>query len=155
MPTRPQIIAIQKARRQLQLNDAQYRTLLKNVARVESSKDLDNAGVEDVMAVFEDMGFQQHPAGPTYWRDKVAARGNRANARMVQKIEMLAGQQRYCLPALCERFSGGRAQTPIDLTPAEAWKLIEMLKSAAAREATPRTSPKVKEDRHAQASLFN
>jgi hypothetical protein len=109
MPTRPQIIAIQKARRQLQLNEAQYRTLLWNTAGVESSKDLDNAGVEDVMAVLEDLGFDSHPGGKTYWRDKVARRGSRANERVVHKINELAAQSRYDLAALCERFSQGRS----------------------------------------------
>src|SRR4051812_46234317 len=109
MPTRNQIIAIQKARRALDLSEPQYRTLLRNAGKVASSKDLDNAGVEDVMAVLEDMGFNQHPAGKSYWRDKVARRGSAAGERMSDKIRRLAGQQRYQLAALVDRFSDGRA----------------------------------------------
>src|SRR5690242_14136197 len=127
MPTPSHIKTIQLGRRIVGLNDAQYRTLLRNVADVESCTKLDNRGVEDVLAVMEDMGFDSHPAGKTYWRDKVRARGHACGERMVHKILTLAREQRYELEALCRRFSGGRADNPAELTPAEGWKLIEML----------------------------
>src|SRR5688572_22326993 len=117
MPTQSQIRTIQKGRRAAGLNEQQYRLLLGNVAGVASCKDLDNAGVEDVMAVLEDQGFDGHPGGKTYWRDKVRARGSRANARQVHLIERLAGQQRYSVPQLCERFSAGRTCTVEGLLP--------------------------------------
>jgi hypothetical protein len=46
MPTRNQIIVIQEGKRSLGLADLAYRTLLRSVAGVESSKDLGNVGVE-------------------------------------------------------------------------------------------------------------
>src|SRR6266487_463740 len=134
MPTREQVITIQTARRALNLSEAAYRMLLKNVAKVESSKQLDNRGIEDVMAVFEDMGFDRHPGGRTYWRDKVANRSSKVNERQIRLIEMLSQGGRYCLPALVERFSAGRTASVIELTPGEAWKLTEMLKSAKQRD---------------------
>jgi hypothetical protein len=95
-PPRPQAVG---------LNDPQYRTLLRSVAGVESCKALDNPGVEDVMAVLEGMGFDSHPGGPTYWRDKVDRRGSRVNERMVHLIRELAAGGRYDLAAMV----GGRA----------------------------------------------
>jgi hypothetical protein len=155
MPTRPQIIAIQKARRALQLDEADYRLILRNTGRAESSKDLSNAGVEDVMAVFEDMGHQSHPAGKSYWRDKVAARGGIANARQLHLIGQLAESSRYSLPALCARFSGGRTDCVEQLTPREAWQLTEMLKKSNARErsGTKARRHEGTEDHHVQANL--
>lgn len=135
MPTRDQNKAIHMGRRHLALNDAQYRMLLLNVAGIESSTKLDNAGVEDVLATMEDLGFDSHPAGKTYWRDKVKRRGSECGERAVYKIRVLAQQQRYDLAALCLQFSHGRADDVTQLTPGEAWKLIEMLKAAVEREA--------------------
>jgi hypothetical protein len=134
--------------------DARYRLLLQNVAGVESAKDLNNVTFEDVMAVLEDLGFsmarQRHidrggfmgisgaagPAVSTYWREKVAARGSRANERLVHKIRELAATSRYPLSNLCMKFSNRRTEHPEKLKPREAFELIEMLKAAATREAS-------------------
>ena len=129
MPTRPQIIAVQKAKRAVGLNDAQYRTLLRNVAGCESSKDLDNRSLEDVMAVLEDMGAQQHPAGPTYWRNKVRRRNAVGGERMVHKIHALARAIPHPPAGLCLRMSGRRTDQSEQLTPVEAYKVIEALKA--------------------------
>lgn len=134
MPTLSQIKTIQLGRRLCGLSDAQYRMLLRNVGGVDSSKELDSAGVEDVLAVMEDSGFDSHPSGPTYWRDKVRRRGHECGERAVHKIEELSRLQRYPLQRLCELFSNQRTSEPAKLTPGEAWKLIEMLKAAVARE---------------------
>jgi hypothetical protein len=91
------------------LDDAQYRVLLHNTARVASSKDLDQRGFEDVMAVLEDYENRGgDTGGNTYWRDKVATRGTRNNERMLHLIRELAVNQRYDLAAMCQRFSRGR-----------------------------------------------
>jgi hypothetical protein len=158
MPTLSQIRTIQTGRSVVGLTDPAYRTLLRSVAGVESSKDLDNAGVEDVLAVLEGMGFDSHPAGKTYWRDKVDARGRRANARQVHLIRQLAPAQRYDLAALVERQSGGRTRDVEQLLPREAWMLTEMLKATGKREtqgaagqrrpAAARQDAAGREDRH-------
>jgi hypothetical protein len=145
-------------------DDARYRLLLKSTGSVESAKQLDNASFEDVMAVMEDMGFSRErqfhldkasfsggggsatKMQSTYWRDKVAARGRFANARMLHLIIELAAApaQRYELAALVSQFSAGRTREVGKLTPQEAWKLIEMLKAAAARESAREQHPQPK-----------
>ena len=135
MPTALQIKLIHVAAKQVRLNERQYRLLLGNVGGVESSKHLDNSGVEDVMAVLEDLGFRGRD-GETYWRDKVARRGIFGNERMVRKVHALAGESRYQLPALCLRFSHHRTAMVDELDPREMWELIEMLKASNVREAS-------------------
>lgn len=135
MPTPKQITTIQLGRRRVGLNDAQYRLLLLNVAGVESCTKLDNRGVENVLAVLEALGFDGHVNGPTYWQEKAASRGERAGERMVHLIEQLAPGVPYPLGALVRKQSAGRTDVAADLRPGEAWKLIEMLKAAAARSA--------------------
>ena len=135
MPTPNQIKTIQLGRKHLGLNDAQYRLLLWNVAGVESSKALDSRGVENVLAVMEASGFDGHAGGPTYWQDKAASRGERAGERMGRLIEQLAAGVPYALGGLVRKFTAGRTDDPAAMRPGEAWKLIEMLKAAAARSA--------------------
>ena len=136
MPTPSQFRALHAAKKEAKLNDLQAGLVLRNVAGVGSATELDNAAFEDVMAVFEDHGATGHPAGPTYWRDKVARRGNgRAGERAVYKIVALAAASSYDLGGLCERFSAKRTRIPTKLRPEEAGKLIEMLKAEAARRA--------------------
>jgi hypothetical protein len=156
--TRDQLKLIHIAAHQVGLivgkDDARYRLLLKNAAGVESAKDLSNAQFEDVMAVLEDLGFSKERGWAmdrssfsasggsasrvqsSYWRDKVAARGSQANARMVWKIrDLLKTEHRYEARALCRRMSQGRTDEVDKLTPREAWNLIEMLKEVEQREA--------------------
>jgi hypothetical protein len=122
------------------LDDAQYRVLLHNTARVASSKDLDQRGFEDVMAVLEDYENRGgDTGGNTYWRDKVATRGTRNNERMLHLIRELAVNQRYDLAAMCQRFSRGRTDQADQLNSREQWKLIEMLKAAVNRDAVPKS----------------
>ncbi|MBC8107734.1 MAG: DUF1018 domain-containing protein [Anaerolineae bacterium] len=137
MPTPLQLRMIHIASRQVGLNDRQYRMVLQSIAQVDSAKYLDNVQIEDVMAVFEEKGFRQKGQPEDYWRQKVTQRGRFANARMVHKIESLGRSVRYCVPAMCERFSKGRAQTPGQLTPHEAYGLIEALKDIYQREQLP------------------
>lgn len=134
-------------------DEAAYRTTLRSLGRVESSKDLDQQGFEDVMAYLESHGFTQDKSPADYWQNIVANRGRFASSRQVHEINRLARLQRYELPALCKRWSGGRCWTPSKLIPAEAYKLIEMLKSCVARSDGP-PSPQptlVTEDEHAPA----
>ncbi len=132
-----QLKLIHIARRQVDLNEEQYRTLLHNVAGVESSRDLSNYDFEDVMAVLEDLGFRDTSGDPERWRRKVRMRGQKGNERMIFKIRQLhaQGQCRYPLDSLARQFSGNRADQVEQLRPREAWGLIEMLKDLAEREA--------------------
>lgn len=110
------------------LNDGQYRTLLRTVAGVSSSKELDNRGLEAVMAVFEELGFVDRVHGVGYW-------GRASGRRLIHYVKRLAGDSRYNLAALVLKFSGGRTDNPDKLLPREAWKLVEMLKASNARES--------------------
>jgi hypothetical protein len=136
-----QIKIIHVAVREARLTDGAYRVLLKNVGGVDTSVNLSQAGLEDVMAVLEDQASQYpwdaaawggRPAD--YWRQKVARRGSAAGDRMVHFIKDLARGGRYVLGTLCLRFSDYRTDQVEKLRPREAWKLIEMLKAARERE---------------------
>jgi hypothetical protein len=131
--TPQQIKLIHIAAKQIGLDDRTYRLLLHNVAGVTTCKKLDNPGLENVMAVFEDLGFRDAEHDPEYWRTKVKLRGSNAGERMVRKIRELVTQTPYKLSGLCTRFSHDRTATPEKLSPREAWNLIEMLKSAIHR----------------------
>jgi hypothetical protein len=134
MPTANQLKLIHIAARQLDLDDADYRLVLRNVAKVESAKELDNVSFEDVMACFEGAGFRMPKEAEDYWRNKVALRSRFATSREVFEIRRLAEKVMYDLPGLCRKFSAGRTWEPSKLSRDEASKLIEMLKACATRE---------------------
>ena len=54
-----QIAVVHVAANELQMVDADYRAMLQRVAGVSSSRDLDEAGFEKVMAEFERLGFRR------------------------------------------------------------------------------------------------
>jgi hypothetical protein len=140
--TPQQIKLIHIAAKQIGLDDRTYRLLLHNVAGVTTCKKLDNPGLENVMAVFEDLGFRDAEHDPKYWRTKVKLRGSNAGERMVHLIRQLSERLRhYKLSGLCMRFSYDRTAAPEKLTPKEAWNLIEMLKAAITRTRTTGVSP--------------
>lgn len=129
-----QLRAVHVAVKQVGMDDPAYRLMLRNVAKVQSAKDLNNRSFEAVMAVLEESGFRDpHKAGD-YWRSKAANQGN-ASERQVHHIIGLAESCRYDLEALCRRFSGNRTQFVEKLTGREAWQLTEMLKAVNQREA--------------------
>ena len=134
MPITPlQSRLIHVAAREADLNDQQYRILLANVTGKESSKHLDQAGFEDVMAVLEDMGFEQRGESPDYWRKKVGLRGQFANSRLVHRMTAMSEECRYPLMSLVLRFSGHRTAEASKLTPLEAHHLIEAMKDMSRR----------------------
>ena len=140
MPTPQQLKLLNLAWRQAGLTDDQYRTVLRNTAGVESGRDLMNTDLENVMAVLEDSGFHYAGHAADYFRNKVAIRGAFCGARLAFKVRELAAQQRYALPALCQRFSNDRTDDVDKLRPHEAWRLVEMLKAVIARESAPADS---------------
>lgn len=148
MPTTPQLKVLHVAARHVGLiqgNDAvRWRLLLRNVGDVESSKQLDNAGVENVMAVLEDMGFVDF-RGPGYWGGKVRRRNCECGERMARKIETMAAESRYPVGPMCRRMSKGRTDFVGELTPREAWELIEAYKAIEERaiEERERVQPRL------------
>ena len=133
MPTKAQIQIVQIARRKVGLNEPQYRMLLANVAGVQSTTQLDNRSVEDVMDVLEGMGFVDRKHGAGYWGLKVRRRGCFPGERMLRKIEAMATETKYPLPALVRRMSSKRTDRVSQLLPREAWMLIEALKAIIER----------------------
>ena len=102
--------AIHVARRQLDLDDASYRALLKRAARVNSSADITSIKqADDVLDAMTKLGFQHKPR-VTPVRHK-GTPGNLANEPMLQKIEaLLADMQlpwRYA-EKIAENITGGK-----------------------------------------------
>ena len=133
MPTPLQLRLIHIAYRQAGLAEEHYRLILRNVARVDSAKELTQAGFEDVMAGIEESGFQERGKAANYWRSKVARRGVFCGERMANRIVSLAAGQAYDLEGLCRRVSDQRVDRVNRLTPREGYNLIEMLKAMAGR----------------------
>lgn len=113
---------------------AGYRLILRNVGGVDSCKDLTNPSFEKVMAFFEQMGFKDNRGGPGYWSNKANRQGELVNERIVFKIRALAQGQPYDIGALCRRFSNHRTDQLHQLTPGEAYALVEMLKAVHERD---------------------
>jgi hypothetical protein len=133
--TRTQLQLVHIARRQLGLDEADYRQLLQEIGGVTSSKHLTNQTLEAVMAHFEHRGFRTTGQPPDYWRMKTWKRGTVVDARQVFLLRELSAQiPRYQLPGMCRRFSHHRTEDVAQLTPKEAYELHEMLKKAIARE---------------------
>jgi hypothetical protein len=155
--TKDQLATIHIAAQQVGLIEgkdrARYELMLWNFGHVRSSKDLDDIGFEDCMALMEEMGFsakrqkvidrvsfsgtgggRPKDAESHYWRDIIARRGNFANSRMIWKIGELAVQAKYELGAMCLRMSEKRTNKVKELTPKEALNLIEALKAIIDRD---------------------
>jgi hypothetical protein len=110
-----------------------YRMLLANVAGVASTTQLNNTQVEDVMDVLESLGFVDRDNGAGYWAGKVQRRGQAVNERMLRKIEAMAAETKYPLPALVRRMTNKRTDRAEQLLPREAWQMIEALKAIIER----------------------
>ena len=134
-PTALQLRLLHLAARQAGLDETDYRLVLKNCAGVASSKNLDQAGFEDVLALFEERGYRDAGKPEDYWRSKVATRGSLCGARMEFKINELAGKQTYALSGLRRRFSNERTERVDRLSSGEAYRLVEALKEIIEREA--------------------
>ncbi|HEY1685527.1 MAG TPA: phage protein GemA/Gp16 family protein [Tepidisphaeraceae bacterium] len=97
MLSKSQIQLIHIAKHQAGLTDDAYRTVLRSVGGVESSKELNQADYERVLAVLEQHGFVDAKNGAGYWQRKAEYAELFANVRLVRKIEQLAATpgQRY------------------------------------------------------------
>ena len=138
-----QIQLVQIARRSLRIDEADYRTVLRSLAGVESTTKLTHRGMEAVMAYFESVGWVDRKHGAGYW----TRQRDTENAREVRLIRSLAAESIYELPALCFRHSHHRTDDVTQLDCFERYELIEMLKAsnrrndqrAARQAATPHT----------------
>lgn len=134
--TNLQLKILHIARREVGIDEPDWRTILRSIGHVQSSKDLTNSDFEDVMAYLEGRGYR-HPGKPAdYWRSTIDARGTAADRRQVFLIEKLIDGSGYELAGLCHRFSDGRTDDVSHLRPREAHNLIEMLKNVKSRRST-------------------
>jgi len=141
MLSTPQLKLIHLARRQTGMEDADYRTGLRSIAGVESSKDLTLTSFEDILAWLESCGFRD-TRGERYWRDLVDRRSRAANPRQMHIINALAAQLAakqvtYPLKFFVLQMSGQRTDKAEHLTPHEAEQVIEALKAISRRPARP------------------
>lgn len=132
--THSQLQLLHLAKRQLDLEEADYRLVLRNVGGVASSKLLTQPAFERVMAFLESRGFQQLGRPGDYWQMRCDHQGVFASSREVHQIRHLAESAGYDLPGLCRKWSNGRTADPGKLHPAEARKTIEMLKGLNERK---------------------
>ena len=66
--SRKQQQLVKIAQRQVGLDDGTYRDVLRTLAHVESSKDLDRVGFDRVMEVMEKLGFRRNPPKTSHGR---------------------------------------------------------------------------------------
>jgi hypothetical protein len=135
-PAQIQLLQIAAGTGGAKFSREQYHTMLKNVAGVDSSRDpaFTNEAFERCMALCEQHGFEDRCHGAGYWQGKFEDRAGRASHQQVHKLRELADQTRYPLAPMSRKFSGNRTDTPSELTPREAWNLIEAYKKIIARD---------------------
>ncbi len=126
MLTTKQIALLHVAARQLRLDDHTYRAVLKRYGGVSSSKDLDGAGFNQVMAYFTACGFRSNWTKRTFGH-----RAGRASPGQIELIRDLWHQwsghdDELALNAWLDRSYGIAALR--FLTPEVARKAIEGLK---------------------------
>ena len=74
MLTPKQLRLVQVARKQLALEDADYRAILRREAGVDSARDLDEDGFDAVLRHFKQLGFEHRPRRPQFgWRHGMAS----------------------------------------------------------------------------------
>jgi|GEM_PF-1811393 len=115
-----------------------------------TSSKLENKDFERFMAILEDRaGGRILHFTPNYFQEKAGTRSDSVNERMAWKIRELyrtyesqkagglEGHGIYGLDGLVSRFSSHRTRELDELTPKEAWNLIEMLKALVDRRGEP------------------
>lgn len=128
------------AKAALGLTDDEYRAVLYGAAGVESSKDLDHRGFEQVLQRFEDLGFEvkrRWPKGRAHKTDPNAL-VTPAQSRKLEELYEQLGWARHRQMGFNRRVCG----TPWPQTRAEATKVIEAVKKMIARgySERPRTA---------------
>lgn len=99
MTSKRQIALIHVAKSRLRLRDDEYRAILRRVAGVDSSKDLDRIGFEAVIGYFEYLGFEPLGAVGAHY----GARPGMATPAQVQLVR-----------DLWREFSGGFEARALD-----------------------------------------
>jgi hypothetical protein len=151
--TNLQLKILHIARREIGIDEPDWRTILRSIGHVQSSKDLTNSDFEDVMAYLEGRGYRQPGKPADYWRQTIDARGTAADRRQVFLIEQLIPSSGYELAGLCHRFSDGRTDDVSHLRPREAHGLIEMLKAVGKRSEIRDQRSEIRDQKSAHLDL--
>jgi len=122
--------------------DGRYRLLLAqykqpNGRPVKSCKQLNNSQLEDLLAICEAHGWRMPGKTETFYREKVFKNSDYASYAQREAIKHLAGDlgwQDYQLAGMLRRMTGEKKTSLIQLTPAEAYNIIEALKIMLGRE---------------------
>ena len=124
--------------------DGRYRLLLgkytqPNGRAVTSCKQLNQYSMEDFLAICESHGWQMPGKAATFYRDKVAAAGFGEYASDAQQaaIKNMAGDLGWNerqLGGLIKRITGGEKNLTPELSPKQAWVIIEALKKMLSRK---------------------
>ncbi len=140
MPSNKQLQLIHIAARQAGLivkdDDRRYRLLLaqyktRDGGVATTSKQLNNSQIEDLLAICEAMGFDSGK-GPTWFRDKVAARGTFASFAQCSAIDKLRGDLGWNadnLKGMIGRMTAYSKSSVAELTTRQASNIIEALKN--------------------------
>lgn len=122
--------------------DGRYRLLLAQYKQpsgrpVTSCKQLNNAQLEDLLAICEARGFRMPGKPENYFRLKVASGSAVASFAQQEAIRYLAGDMGWNdaqLGGMLKRMTGGFAEHVSALTPAQAYRIIEALKAILSRQ---------------------
>lgn len=98
MPSRADLAKIHIAKKELGLCNDTYRAMLRNIAGVESAKDLNNMGIAKVLTHLKDCGWKPH-RGRTLRSsrkfDELDDRAGMASPGMLRKIEAIWAEVCY------------------------------------------------------------
>ena len=136
MSRQTNLAKIHIAKKQLGMSDDAYRAMLKDVAKVESAKDLDFHGQYAVLQRLKELGFKQKPGknkGRKAGKKKTQADKIRALWITMAQAGVIKDSGEAALGKFIHKQTNGLKQRPEFLTPVEANKVIEVLKKWAQR----------------------
>lgn len=118
---------IQIARKQLSLDDDDYRSMLRREANVTSSSDLDDAGARRVMLWFENHGFKRETKPGTAGDRRPIVKKARALWISLHQLDEVSNGSDRALDAFAKKTTG--KETLRFCTNGEAAKVVEALKA--------------------------
>jgi len=122
--------------------DGRYRLLLgqymqPNGKPVESCKQLNNSQLDDILAICEAQGWRMPGKPETFYRDKINQAAEVASFAQQKAIGYLArdlGMTDLHLNNFIKVMTKDKCSSVVELSPKEAWKIIEALKAILKRK---------------------
>ena len=122
--------------------EGRYRLLLgkytqPNGTKVNSCTQLNNSQLDDVLAICEALGFRAINKDANHYRLKVAKRDSFASFAQQAAIKNLAGDLgwgEFGLNGFIKRMTGRKTDCVVSISPGQAWRIIEALKTMLSRE---------------------